>query len=81
MTIPKHIIDKALDAWIGDHNCPHPSQIGAYRVLITRSLENVAANIWDDGHEAGFKYGCDIGGDVVWEHERTANPYRASETA
>ena len=51
--IPDHLIDKALDAWIGDHNCPHPDLIRAYRVLVTRSLEAVAADIWEQGAEHG----------------------------
>ena len=51
--IPDHLIDKALNAWIGDHNCPHPDLIHVYRVLITRSLEAVAGDIFQHGYNLG----------------------------
>ena len=76
--IPDHIITKALNAWIGDHNCPHPDQISIYRVLITRSLEAVAGEIWDQGCEA-FEVAHKQDHIEPWEHLRD-NPYRASET-
>ena len=77
--IPDHLIDKALDAWIGDHNCPHPDLIRAYRVLVTRSLEAVAADIWDEGRRAEANAAHHTNWSEAYRDQVRTNPYRASE--
>ena len=76
--IPDHLIDKALDAWIGDHNCPHPDLIRAYRVLVTRSLEAVAADIWDRGHVCGYSDAQDTARGI---RLGAPHPYKRNENA
>ena len=79
--IPDHIINKALDAWIGDHNRLHPDLIDMHRVRITRSLEAVAADIWEDGYDAGSddERAHHLGVSLIDINQHTPNPYRASE--
>ena len=88
---PNHLIDQAaaaiyaatvfgdefaLDAWrdMADDN---PIKTTT-RMYARAALEAVAAEIWDDGEEAGLD-------NALWkpgyEHCHVKNPYRASETA
>ena len=86
--IPDHLIDKAAMAAYDDHYWSDELYLlwgelgdriqGEYRALARAALEAVAAEIWDDGEEAGLD-------NALWkpgyEHCHVKNPYRASETA
>ena len=86
--IPDHLIDKAAMAAYDDHYWSDElyllwGELGdriqdEYRALARAALEAVAAEIWDDGEEAGLD-------NALWkpgyEHCHVKNPYRASETA
>ena len=86
--IPDHLIDKAAMAAYDDHYWSDElyllwGELGdriqdEYRALARAALEAVAADIWDDGEEAGLD-------NALWkpgyEHCHVKNPYRASETA
>ena len=67
----------ALDAW-RDMNDDNPVKTTT-RELARAALEAVAADIWDEGADAGEIVGYGIGRDN-WA-PRIANPYRATETA
>ena len=86
--IPDHLIDKAAMAAYDDHYWSDElyllwGELGdriqdEYRALARAALEAVAAEIWDEGEEAGLD-------NALWkpgyEHCHVKNPYRASETA
>ena len=86
--IPDHLIDKAAMAAYDDHYWSDELYLlwgelgdriqGEYRALARAALEAVAAEIWDEGEEAGLD-------NALWkpgyEHCHVKNPYRASETA
>ena len=86
--IPDHLIDKAAMSAYDDHYWRDELYLlwgelgdriqGEYRALARAALEAVAAEIWDDGEEAGLD-------NALWkpgyEHCHVKNPYRASETA
>ena len=86
--IPDHLIDKAAMAAYDDHYWSDElyllwGELGdriqdEYRALARAALEAVAADIWDEGEEAGLD-------NALWkpgyEHCHVKNPYRASETA
>lgn len=90
--IPQHLIDKAAMAAYDDHYWRDElyllwGELGdriqdEYRALARAALEAVAADIWDEGHEARqdeeasarVEYGATFT-DII------PNPYRASETA
>lgn len=88
--IPDHLIDKAAMAAYDDHYWSDELYLlwgelgdriqGEYRALARAALEAVAADIWDEGYEAGELNGYSIGRDIDID-EDTTNPYRASETA
>ena len=87
--IPDYLIDKAaaaiyaatafgdqfaIDAW-HDMNDDNPIKTTT-RMYARAALETVAADIWDDAYNAGFK------DSKIWDETGdTPNPYRASETA
>ena len=87
--IPDHLIDKAAMAAYDDHYWSDElyllwGELGdriqdEYRALARAALEAVAADIWDEGADAGETVGYGIARDN-WA-PRIANPYRASETA
>ena len=86
--IPDHLIDQAAMAAYDDHYWRDElyllwGELGdriqdEYRALARAALEAVAAEIWDEGEEAGLD-------NALWkpgyEHCHVKNPYRASETA
>ena len=86
--IPDHLIDKAAMSAYDDHYWRDElyllwGELGdriqdEYRALARAALEAVAAEIWDDGEEAGLD-------NALWkpgyEHCHVKNPYRASEDA
>ena len=86
--IPDHLIDQAAMAAYDDHYWSDElyllwGELGdriqdEYRAMARAALEAVAAEIWDDGEEAGLD-------NALWkpgyEHCHVKNPYRASETA
>ena len=86
--IPDRLIDQAAMAAYDDHYWSDElyllwGELGdriqdEYRALARAALEAVAAEIWDDGEEAGLD-------NALWkpgyEHCHVKNPYRASETA
>ena len=86
--IPDHLSDKAAMAAYDDHYWSDElyllwGELGdriqdEYRALARAALEATAADIWDDGEEAGLD-------NALWkpgyEHCHVKNPYRASETA
>ena len=86
--IPDHLIDKAAMSAYDDHYWRDElyllwGELGdriqdEYRALARAALEAVAADIWDEGEEAGLD-------NALWkpgyEHCHVKNPYRASETA
>ena len=89
--IPDHLIDKAWRAYVRSSNqqairneLAHPDLRGPMppppdpRQSLRATLEAVAADIWDEGEEAGLD-------NALWkpgyEHCHVKNPYRASETA
>ena len=90
--IPDHLIDKAaaaiyaatvfgdrfaIDAW---HDMADDNPIKTTTRMYARAaLEAVAAEIWDEGADAGETVGYGIARDN-WA-PRIANPYRASEIA
>ena len=74
--IPDHLIDKAVHAagenWVLTFEWEHDK----LHAQVRAALEAVAADIWDDAYNAGFK------DSKIWEETGdTPNPYRASETA
>ena len=91
--IPDHLIDQvaaaiyassafgdrfAIDAW---RDMPEDSHIKAgTREFAAAALEAAAADIWDEGYEAGEEDGYLMGRDEPFT-ETAPNPYRASETA
>ena len=87
--IPDHLIDQAAMAAYDDHYRSDELYLlwgelgdriqGEYRALARAALEAVAADIWDEGADAGETVGYGIARDN-WA-PRIANPYRASETA
>lgn len=87
--IPDHLIDKAAMSAYDDHYWRDElylrwGELGdriqdEYRALARAALEAVAADIWDEGADAGETVGYGIARDN-WA-PRITNPYRASETA
>ena len=87
--IPDYLIDRAWRAYTWANNTQairnelaHPDLRGPMppppdpRLSMRAALETVAADIWDDAYNAGFK------DSKIWEETGdTPNPYRASETA
>ena len=83
--IPDHLIDKAAMAAYDDHYWSDElyllwGELGdriqdEYRALARAALEAVAADIWDEGYEAGEGNGYAIGRDIDTD-EDTTNPYR-----
>ena len=74
--IPDHLIDKAVHAagenWVLTFEWEHDK----LHAQVHAALEAVAADIWDDAYNAGFK------DSKIWDETGdTPNPYRASETA
>ena len=88
--IPDHLIDKAAMSAYDDHYWRDElyllwGELGdriqdEYRALARAALEAVAADIWDEGYEAGEEDGYLMGRDEPFT-ETAPNPYRASETA
>ena len=89
--IPDHLIDKAAHAAVntpiyGDEPTRerladmHPEDAQAWLDTTRAALEAVAADIWDEGYEAGEEDGYLMGRDAPFT-ETAPNPYRASETA
>ena len=89
--IPDHLVDRAWRAYTWANNTQAVRNELAYpnlrgpmppppdpRLSLLAALEAVAADIWDDGEEAGLD-------NALWkpgyEHCHVKNPYRASETA
>ena len=78
--IPDHLIDKAAQAIVTGMGSKllladmHPEDAVYARADARAALEAVAADIWEQGSEAGF-WAADTG-DVP-----PPNPYRASEDA
>ena len=92
--IPDHLIDQAaaaiyassafgdrfaLDAW-HDMNDDHPVKTTT-RMYARAALEAVAADIWDEGYEAGMLDTYRLGRDMDLTITPATNPYRASEAA
>ena len=83
--IPDHLIDKAIRAQIiaegrdPDDRC-EGWKFDSYDHGVRAALEAVAADIWDEGYEAGEEDGYLMGRDEPFT-ETAPNPYRASETA
>ena len=73
--IPDELIEKALYAYDTAAGPPYSSTDG-----MRAALEAVAADIWEQGWEAGMSYviALERGHD---DDENATNPYRASETA
>lgn len=74
--IPKHIIEKAVNAaednWIVIDQWQHDKTWAQ----VSAALEAVAADIWDDAYNAGFK------DSKIWEQTGdTPNPYERIEHA
>ena len=78
--IPDHLIDKAAMAAYDDHYWSDELYLlwgelgdriqGEYRALARAALEAVAADIWDDAYNAGFK------DSKTWDETGdTPNPY------
>lgn len=69
----------AIDAWhdMADHT---PVKITTRR-FARAALEAVAADIWDEGYEAGMLDTYRLGRDMDLTITPAPNPYRASETA
>ena len=84
--IPDHLIDKAAQAVVTGMGSKslladmHPEDAGYARADARAALEAVAADIWDEGYEAGEEDGYLMGRDEPFT-ETAPNPYRASETA
>ena len=84
--IPRSIIEKAALAAVNAEKDTelkaldelHPLDAQGYINEARAALEAVAAEIWDEGEEAGLD-------NALWkpgyEHCHVKNPYRASETA
>ena len=99
--IPDHLIDKAAMSAYDDHYWRDElyllwGELGdriqdEYRALARAALEAVAADIWDQGYQAGFSDGPFICACNAWNEGECAcgnygngetpepNPYRASE--
>ena len=80
--IPDHLIDKGVDALINPARTTDmvPDwRLDVYRDTVQRIIKAVAADIWDEGADAGETVGYGIARDN-WA-PRITNPYRASETA
>ena len=87
--IPDHLIDKAAQAIVTGMGSKslladmHPEDAAYARADARAALEAVAADIWDEGENAGYVNGqhdsnrFDPGPGYV----ENTNPYRASETA
>ena len=73
--IPKHLIDKAVNAagdnWVMVFDWEHDK----IYAQVHAALEAVAADIWDEGFEVGEGNGYAIGRDIDTD-EDTTNPYR-----
>ena len=81
--IPDHLIDKGVDALINPARTTDmvPDwRLDVYRDTVQRIIEAVAADIWDEGYEAGEEDGYLMGRDEPFDGT-APNPYRASETA
>lgn len=85
MTIPDHYVTRAARALLDAQGCTtplaemHPEDAGYALTDARAAIEAVAADIWDEGHEAGFRLGSAIYD--TWDEDETPNPYRASEDA
>ncbi|WP_193104683.1 hypothetical protein [Brachybacterium sp. FME24] len=77
--IPDHIMDKAVNAagenWALALDWEHDKLYAQ----VHAALEAVAADIWDQGYEAGELNGYGIGRDIDID-EDTTNPYRNEHT-
>ena len=86
--IPRSIIEKAALAAVNAEKDTelkaldelHPLDAQGYINEARAALEAVAADIWDEGYEAGEEDGYLMGRDEPFT-ETASNPYRASETA
>ena len=89
--IPDHLIRRAAQAALakGVYGEPdsddllddmHPADLAATLDTTRAALEAVAADIWDEGYEAGEEDGYLMGRDEPFDAS-APNPYRASETA
>lgn len=97
--IPDHLIDRAAQAIVTGMGSKsllagmHPEDAAYARAEALAALEAVAADIWDEGYQAGFADGPIICACGAWNDSECAcgnygngetpepNPYRASETA
>ena len=81
--IPDHLIDKAVRAagenWVLTFEWEHDK----LHAQVHAAIEAVAADIWDEGENAGYVNGQHDAHrfDPGPEYVENANPYRASETA
>lgn len=79
--IPKHLIDKAAQAIVysmGSNTLledMHPDDAGFVIAEARAVLEAVAADIWDEGYEAGEEDGYLVGRDEPLDAS-APNPYR-----
>lgn len=94
--IPDHLIDKAWHAYVRSSNqqairneVAHPDLRGPMppppdpRQSLRAALETVAADIWEDGYDAGSddERAHLLGASLIDINQHTPNPYKASETA
>lgn len=85
--IPDHLIDKAAQAIVtGMFSTSlladmHPDDAAYARADARAALEAVAADIWDEGYEAGMLDTYRLGRDMDLTITPAPNPYLASETA
>ena len=94
--IPDHLIDKAaaaiyaatafgdefaIDAW-HDMNDDNPIKTTT-RMYARAALETVAADIWEDGYDAGSddERAHHLGVSLIDINQHTPNPYKRNETA
>ena len=81
--IPDHLIDqaaRAMKASVSDDEWRNDVWDAPYVNNARAALEAVAADIWDEGYEAGEEDGYLMGRDEPFDAS-APNPYRASETA
>ena len=92
--IPDHLIDQAWHAYVRSSNqqairneMAYPDLRGPMppppdpRLSMRAALEVVAADIWDEGYEAGMLDTYRLGRDMDLTITPAPNPYRASEDA
>lgn len=81
--IPKRLIDKAVRAagenWVLNFEWEHDK----LHAQVHAALETVAADIWEDGYDAGSddERAHHLGVSLIDINQHTPNPYKRNETA